>query len=139
MIFLDDGVGRSVYDALTRVRFQDVTYVREEFRDNGKDGREVDDVDWLRWVGEHQWLAITRDKRILKQPAERNALIQHDVGLIVLDDNNAMSFELLQMIICHIDKLLQLHENTARPFAYVMDRRGRLRRHPLNTDNDRQG
>ena len=57
----------------------------------------------------------------------------------MLDDNNAMSFELLQMIICHIDKLLQLHENTARPFAYVMDRRGRLRRHPLNTDNDRQG
>ena len=80
-IFLDDGMGRSVYEALRRVRFYDVVYVRDEFRANGKNGREVDDVEWLRLVGREHWLAITRDKRILTQPSERDALIEHRAGV----------------------------------------------------------
>lgn len=134
MIFLDEGIGRSVYEALLRVRLEGVKYVREEFRDNGKDGRGVDDVIWLQMIGERRWLAITRDKQILKQVAERRTLIQYQVGLIVLDDDHATSFQLLQMIVCHRDRLLELHEGMSRPFAYVMDRRGRLSQHQLDAD-----
>lgn len=42
-----------------------------------------DDV-WLAEVGRRGWIALTHDKRIRYKPNERDAVIRHDVGLLVI-------------------------------------------------------
>ena len=42
-----------------------------------------DDV-WLAEVGRHGWIALTHDKRIRYKPNERDAVMRHRVGLLVI-------------------------------------------------------
>ena len=42
-----------------------------------------DDV-WLAEVGRRGWIALTHDKRIRYKPNERDAVMQHRVGLLVI-------------------------------------------------------
>ncbi len=42
-----------------------------------------DDV-WLAEVGRRGWTALTHDKRIRYKPNERDAVIRHNVGLLVI-------------------------------------------------------
>ena len=39
---------------------------------------------WLRDVGKWGWIALTHDRRIRYKPNERNAVMRHSVGLLVI-------------------------------------------------------
>lgn len=42
------------------------------------------DEDWLATAGKRQWIVLTHDARIRYKPTERDAVMEHRVGLIVL-------------------------------------------------------
>ena len=125
-LLLDDNIGPSVYDALARVRRPDVRYVRAEFAADYAAGRKVSDQMWLELAGERGWLAITRDLSILQTREERDALIAHDAGVIILDDGQATSFDMLHFIVCNIETLARIDETESRPFAFVADASGQF-------------
>lgn len=39
---------------------------------------------WLAEVGKHGWIALTHDRRIRYKPNERDAVMRHRVGLLVI-------------------------------------------------------
>jgi hypothetical protein len=47
-------------------------------------GHDTPDDVWLAEVGRRGWIALTHDKRIRYKPNERNAVIRHGVGLLVI-------------------------------------------------------
>lgn len=47
------------------------------------DQDEADDI-WLSYVGDHDWLAIARDKRIRYRTTEKQALVSHKVRVVVV-------------------------------------------------------
>lgn len=125
-LLLDDNIGPSVYAALARVRRPDVRYVRSEFAADYAAGRKVSDQMWLELAGGRGWLAITRDLSILQTREEREALIAHDAGVIILDAGQATSFDMLQFIVCNIETLARIDETEPRPFAFVADTAGQF-------------
>jgi hypothetical protein len=42
------------------------------------------DEDWLAEVGKRRWIALTHDSRIRYKPNERDAVVRHGVGLLVI-------------------------------------------------------
>lgn len=42
------------------------------------------DERWLAEVGKRGWIALTHDRRIRYKPTERDAVMQHGVGLLVI-------------------------------------------------------
>ena len=42
------------------------------------------DEAWLAEVGQQGWIALTHDRRIRYKPNERDAVIRHSVGLLVI-------------------------------------------------------
>lgn len=42
------------------------------------------DEHWLQEVGKRRWIAVTHDQRIRYKPNELNAVIRHDVALLVV-------------------------------------------------------
>ena len=42
------------------------------------------DVEWLEEIGNREWIAVSRDKRIRYKPNERDAVIRHRVGLLLV-------------------------------------------------------
>lgn len=132
-LFLDDNIGPSVYDALARVRYPDIRYVRTEFAADYAVGNKISDQMWIELVGRHGWLAITRDASILESNEEREALITHAAGIIIFDHGQATSFEMLQFIVCNIERLIELNDREVRPFAFVVDKSGRFTKRHLAT------
>jgi hypothetical protein len=57
--------------------------VVERFADHFDDALCPDET-WLRYVGTRGWTAITHDQRIRYKPNERDAVIEHRVGLLVV-------------------------------------------------------
>lgn len=130
-LLLDDNIGPSVYAALARVRRPDVRYVRSEFAADYAAGRRVSDQMWLELAGGRGWLAITRDLSILQTREEREALIAHDAGVIILDAGQATSFDMLHFIVCNIETLARIDETEPRPFAFVADASGQFTKQDL--------
>ena len=46
--------------------------------------QDSDDEVWLRVVGSLGWIVLTHDRRIRYKPNERDAVIRHGVGLLVI-------------------------------------------------------
>ncbi len=45
---------------------------------------DCDDEVWLRTIGQRRWVALTHDRRIRYKPNERNAVMRHNVALLVI-------------------------------------------------------
>ncbi len=79
MIFFDRSIPRSVADALKAVRRHDVMWLEDLFAHDARD------VEWLPEAGDKAWLVIARDKKIKTRPGERQAVVDHAVGMFVFN------------------------------------------------------
>ncbi len=52
---------------------------------------DVEDTDWLPIVTAHGWAIITRDKRIERKPAERQAIIDHGARLFAITSTDQLT------------------------------------------------
>jgi hypothetical protein len=126
-IFLDRCVPRSIARGLQVVRsdvvwFEDVTHFTPTTQDS----------EWLRFVGQQGWLAITRDKRIASRPAERTAVVTYGVGLFVLAyRQNLNIWGMFRLIVGSLDEMLQKFGQTPRPFLFAVYRDRPMRQLPL--------
>ena len=69
------------------------------------DQNEADDV-WLPFVGDNDWLALARDKRIRYRATEKQALIDHRVRVVVISTlENLKINEMADLIDAHWDAI----------------------------------
>jgi len=73
-----------------------------------------DDV-WLAEVGRRGWIALTHDKRIRYKPNERDAVMQHRVGLLVIV-GTAPFAELARAFVASLPSIEHFLESRAPPF-----------------------
>ena len=120
MIFFDASIPRSVAQALQKVR-EDVLWI-----DDVPDLSQATPYGvWLRRCGAESWLALTRDKKIRRRPAERRAVTEGGVGLFVLAHRkNLTRWEQLRTIVTHLDDMEACYERTVRPFIVNLGSRG---------------
>jgi hypothetical protein len=74
----------------------------------------ADDV-WLAEVGRHGWIALTHDKRIRYKPNERDAVMRHGVGLLVIV-GAAPFAELARSFVATLPAIEHFLDNHAPPF-----------------------
>lgn len=85
-----------------------------------------DDV-WLEYVGQRDWIVISRDGKFHRTAVEREAVRQHKVGCFYAWGNNAGTWNQFQSLIRAIDRIAEAAQITPRPFIYRVTREGTLR------------
>ncbi len=123
MIFIDRSIPRGVARALQNVR-DDVLWLEDKYAHNTKDPV------WLPDAGTEGWLVISRDKGIRYKPAEIQAIKDNRVGCFILAEKNDLSrWNLLKIIVTKLDDMILRHEQTERPFIYLIDASGAFKKY----------
>lgn len=125
-LFVDEDTGRNLAIALGRMANVEIDFVADERRIK----KGTADEEWLRYVGENGYLAISRNDEILDVEAARRALIASNVGILFLP-NRATSEEMLQLLRNNWPWVEHLAEREPRPFAWSVLRNGKRRRRRL--------
>lgn len=71
--FVDANLGRNLVIGLRALDYTNIEHISENFPDGT-----IDEV-WLKYVGENGLIIITKDKRIRKNPKEKNALLKYKI------------------------------------------------------------
>lgn len=103
---------------------------RELYRDTPSHGRFIPDAQWISDCSRFGWLALTQDVKILDAGPEREAIINSEVGIVILEPGDAVNYDVLSFIIRRMTWLRQINEES-KPFVYRTSLRGRARRMPL--------
>ncbi|MEX2399954.1 MAG: hypothetical protein WD423_04225 [Rhodothermales bacterium] len=80
------------------------------------------DSEWIPYVADQGWYALTNDRRIYRTPAEREAVIRSGLKLFVLSGGHAPTKELAQNFILTYKKVTRFIERTDRPFIASVTR-----------------
>lgn len=91
------------------------------------------DTEWLARVGQEGWLALSRNKKILSVPHERETLIRSKVGIVFLTSGQVYRPHVLRLVLQKWDWLEYIDEHTPRPFAYYLYPSGRTRQIDLSS------
>lgn len=73
------------------------------------------DEEWLAHCGANRRIAVTHDRRIRHRPNERDAVIQHDVALLVLIGNLPFP-ELARHFVATVPRIERFVERHPTPF-----------------------
>jgi hypothetical protein len=79
---------------------------------------DVQDVEWLRFVGEQMMFVLTRDERIRWNPAEKQAFVEFGVGAFFLGGKRRTHCELIRQLVRNWPRIKELAANSRRPFAF---------------------
>ena len=124
MIFIDRSVPRSVAGALKLVRPGDVVWLEDVFAHSTPD--EV----WIPEVGRRGWLTVSRDKNIRRRFRQRQLVLTHGLGCFILNQKqDSTRWGYLKQLAASLDEMERLFDSTPRPFIYVVDAAGELRRY----------
>jgi hypothetical protein len=119
-LFVDEDTGSGIAQALIANGIAEVEYVGP--------GRAIErgtlDVDWLPYIGRNGYLLLSRNKAILRVPAERRLFISHQVGAVFLPGRKATAEELLHLVLGRLAWLEEIDRTEPRPFAFVLYRTG---------------
>lgn len=97
--FLDRSLGRHRVPNLLREDGWSVVTLAEHY---GVPADEtVDDVNWLELAGNNHWPALMKDEKIRYRPAERAAVVAHDVRAFYLTSGNLTSQQMADHFILH--------------------------------------
>lgn len=87
------------------------------------------DPAWLAEAGRHDWLVVTRDKKIRTRPGERLAISENEVGCFIIAQRQALTrWGYLKLLALTLDEMEGVFGREHRPFIYNVGRSGRLTR-----------
>lgn len=82
------------------------------------------DVEWLSAVGEKRWVVIMGDKRIRKNPLERQTLISARVRAFVLTAGAMKGEDKARLLVRNLKKIIAIARNTNPPFIAAVSTSG---------------
>lgn len=120
-LFLDRSLGRRQVPALLRdvgLRLRTLAEVYGMPADES-----IADTEWLTRAGQLGWVVLMKDDRIRYRPAERAAVLEHQVRAFCLSSGNLRAAEMAQRF---IDVLHQMTEACSQPgpFLYTVSSTG---------------
>ena len=119
ILLCDEDVGSGIPRAL-----EAVGYNAQALVDIGLGGRP--DTEWLAIAGARGWLVYSHNKRMLAVEYERQAIIDHKVGIVFLTTGEERTANQLRMLLNRWPALEYLDANTPRPFARFIRPNGRM-------------
>lgn len=126
MIFIDRSIPKSVASARKLVRHGDVAWLEDLYPHDVKD--EV----WIPEAGAHEYLAISRDKKIRTRPWQREMVKAHQVGCFILNQKrDPTRWEYLKLLAATLDEMELRFARTPRPFMVLVNHEGKFRDFPL--------
>lgn len=90
----------------------DVVHLQEKF------AADADDEAWLPYLGQNDFILVTRDEAIRWKPAEIAALRRYKVGVFFLGGKNLERCTLIQQLVRNWVHMKQIASSERRPFAY---------------------
>lgn len=112
------------------------TQVVEKLRQRGYDALSFRNLGWLGesdvvWLpktgGINDSIVISRDRSMLDERAELQAIIDHNVGIVFLTGGQLTIDIMAQTLAENWAQLEELHNNTPRPFIRFLTSSGNLR------------
>lgn len=73
---------------------------------------------WLEAAGKHQWIVLTRDKRIRYRQLERKSLEEAGVRAFVFIGGNVTIKDTAAILVTALPRILKLSETNHGPFIY---------------------
>jgi predicted nuclease of predicted toxin-antitoxin system len=117
---LDENLPLKVAQALALLDFP-VTHVLDHL------ARGTTDEDLFAEAAKRDWVLVTRDAKMWRKKAQREALRQAGIGVFVLVSSAAHSpSELMAVLLKRIDEMVRLAEQTKRPFVLRVPDRGKI-------------
>lgn len=87
-------------------------------------GTRTRDVDWIQEVSAQGWIAVARDKKIRSRPAEKAALAEHPLRILVLTTaGNLTVWEQLRVLVMQWDRIEERSAEPA-PWMYAVTKNG---------------
>lgn len=84
------------------------------------------DTEWLAKAGQNEWLVFSYNKKILKVPSEREAIIHNKIGIIFLTNGTEYTRTVLRLLLAKWDTFELLWSTVERPFVRFLSPNGRL-------------
>lgn len=126
-------MGVRVARVLELVKAPDLSCVvlTDHYRNTPTHGLDIPDETWMQDSGNLRWLVLTQDRHIIERTQEREGIIAHEVGVVILQPGDAVNYDVLAFIVRRMAWLRQIDQQT-RPFVYKVHLRGRPRRIALD-------
>ena len=83
-------------------------------------------MEWLAWAGNAGMLVLSCNKKMLRVPSGRQAIIDSNVGIVFLTTGEERPARVLLTLLRRWDALGQLDSTESRPFAKFLSPNGRL-------------
>jgi site-specific recombinase len=84
------------------------------------------DRDWLRHVGEEQWVVLTADQQIRYNEQEKQEVVSHRVREFVFSSGNLAGQEMAAILEIALPRIKRLCEKQAPPFVATITKGGHV-------------
>lgn len=116
VFFIDRSLGAHIFpDALTaagvEVRKHDDFFPED-----------ATDEEWIAQVAQRGWFALSNDRRIYRNPVQRQAVLRAGLGYFVLTGGSARADDLAQNFISSLPAIERFIDRTPRPFLASVQR-----------------
>lgn len=111
MFFLDNNLSKNLAKGMKSFG-EEVVHLQEIFPGDTKD------EEWIKYVGEHGMILITRDNKIRWTPAEIKAIVENNVGSFFLGGKNLSRCKMIQQLVKLWPKIKILSTKTTPPYAF---------------------
>jgi len=115
--FIDENLSERLAEGMKGFG-EDVMHLTDEFLPG------VQDEVWIPYVGKHNLVLVTRDRRINYRPREKMALQSNNVGAFFLGGKNRNRCQLIQQLVRNWPRMKELTKNTSKPFGFVVPASG---------------
>lgn len=120
--FLDENMPRRLADALREQLGENVTHLYDHFGPNG-----ALDPDVLRFVGERGWFLVSRDRKMMRRPHEREVIQRMGIGAFFLKDSLNDFCSIVRALVHNWPEMKRYARSRERPFALLLRERGIVR------------
>ena len=126
ILFFDEDMGTTIPKFLNDAdRDVDVRWLRALYPNESDPRRK--DVGWLEEAGRNSWLAISCNKKILNVDFERQAIMEHKVGIVFFASGLIGRLVMMRAILNKWDWLKAVDSTAPRPFVHYLYARGGTR------------
>jgi len=109
IFFIDRCLGTKLADSLRNVEAT-VEIHDDHFK------QDINDEDWLRIVGESNWVVLTKDKKIASRPLELLAVAQGNVRLFTFVDGDVPGVVVAQAFVNALENMQRFIRGNQAPF-----------------------
>jgi len=116
--FFDNNISPTLVEGLKGFG-EDVCHLKDYFPED------TPDPQWLKAIGQNNWILITRDKAINRRPVEKQAIKQYKLGSFFMLGKDMDRWAQVKQMVIAWKRIKEYAAKSRKPFAYKVYRSGR--------------